>query len=291
MSDAITTDIPFAIVPVWLMELRPSNAALRVYIALARRADNGTGEAWPGRSTIAKEAGVSLRSVDRGIAELERSGALTKRRRVDEHGNSKSSLYTVYRARRGGVMGDTSAMGDTPPCQKSTTELDLRTRPNNADEVGAVAPVTPDLPVLEPGRIPTLETAASKSNVQSSERAITDDSYAARLLERLGDRAPDLDGERMADNYMALFLAAKKTGEDVHGVAIGLTLGLLVKTFGPLPGQARGMVARLAKSAGPTTLMQAAVTTAGSTVGSDAKYADDPLGPVRYLAGVARGGR
>jgi hypothetical protein len=112
-----------------------------------------------------------------------------------------------------------------------------------------------------------------------------------RLLEELGDAGPDLDEERLSDNYLALFDAAKRAGRPADGVAMGLTLGLLVRTFGPLPGQARPMLARLVKANGPTAVIHAAVTTVGSTIGADPKYADDPLGPVRYLSGVVRGGR
>lgn len=163
---------------------------------------------------------------------------------------------------------------------------------SNKDEEGADAPEARGKVVdSEPGTEQPLNDAASKNKGKASERAITDDSYASRLLDELGDAAPDLDAERLADNYLTLFGVAKKAGRNVDGVAIGLTLGLLVKTFGPLPGQARGMLARLVKVNGPTAVMHAAVTTAGSTIGADRKYADDPLGPVRYLSGVVRGNK
>jgi hypothetical protein len=169
-------------------------------------------------------------------------------------------------------------------------EPSLRT--NAQEEVGAAAPVSRDTSEdISTGRTERVQTAAGKNRGKTSERSITDSSYAARLLDELGDNAPDLDEERLTDNYLALFLAAKKAGHKPDGVAIGLALGLLVKTFGPLPAQARGMVARLVAANGPTAVMHAAVTTAGSTVGANVKYADDPLGPVRYLSGVVRGGK
>jgi hypothetical protein len=293
MSDQITTDLKFAIVPVWLMERNPSNSALRVYIVLAKRADNSTGEAWPGRSTIAREANISLRSVDRGIAELEQLGALKKTRRFDDRGYSKSSLYVVYRVSQGGVTGDTSATHDATPCHMSTTELDPKNYTHKATEgEGADAPRTDSGDRdSEPGRNLSSERCAGKSKVKASERAITDSSYAARLFAELGENAPDLDPERAADNYLALLAAAKKAGRDVEPVAIGLALGLLVRTFGPLPGGARGLVVRLVRANGPTSVVQAAVTTCGSAVGLDERWADDPLGPVRYMAGVVRGKR
>jgi hypothetical protein len=134
-----------------------------------------------------------------------------------------------------------------------------------------------------------VKTAAGKNKGTRVERAITDSTYAARLLKDLGDNAPDLDGERLADNYLTLFAAAKEAGMKPEPVAIGLTLGLLVRTFGELPGSARPFVARLVSANGPTAVLQAARVTVGSGVGADPKWADDPLGPVRYLASVARG--
>lgn len=253
---------------------------LGLYVFMLSKPEN-----WRFReATIAAQMGVSRAQVRTAISGLMAAGWVTRHRVVED--GKPVTLTAVWDTN----MHDLDE--GTENERSESVPLSNERESNKADEeVGAAAPVTPDLPVLEPGRIPTLETAASKGKGKRLERSITDDSYASRLLERLGDRAPDLDAERMADNYMALFVAAKKAGDDLHGVAIGLTLGLMVKTFGPLPGQARQVVARLAKSAGPTTLMHAAVTTAGSTVGSDPKYADDPLGPVRYLAGVARGGR
>jgi hypothetical protein len=174
-----------------------------------------------------------------------------------------------------------------------TEALSKELRSNKEDlEDGAAAPTAANKVVdSEPGTEHALNDAAMKGKGKGSERPITDSGYAARLLEELGDNAPDLDGERLAENYLTLFAAAKKAGMDADRVAMGLTLGLLVRTFGPLPAQARGMLARLVKANGPTGVLQAAVTTAGSSIGADSKYADDPMGPVRYLSGVVRGGR
>jgi hypothetical protein len=290
MSD-LRTDLPFAIVPVWLMEAGLSNSALRVYISLARRADNETGQTWPGRATIAKESSLSLKSVDRGITELCDLGALTKHHRLNDKGEHTSNLYIVHRVPKGGVTDGGSDTGDARWRQNDYTELDPKNYTySSAEDEGAAAPVSRDTSeVIDTGRNESVQTAASKNTGKGSQRSITDTTYAARLLDELGDAAPDLDAERLADNYLALFGAARKAGKDADSVAIGLTLGLLVKTFGPLPAQARGMVVRLVKANGPTGVMQAAVTTVGSSIGSDPKFADDPMAPVKYLSGVVRG--
>jgi hypothetical protein len=271
---------------------------------------DGDGGAWPSVGTLARYANCSERHVQRSIARLVELGELvvvkqaggTDQTRPDRRPN----LYRVVVAcpadcdgtkqhrTRGDAdvipqreRGDISDMNGVTPV---SPEPSLRTKAK--EDEGAAAPVSRDTSeVIETGRTESVQTAASKSTVEGSERSITDSSYAARLLDELGDAAPDLDAERMADNYLALFGAARKAGKDADKVAMGLALGLLVRTFGPLPAQARGMLARLVKANGPTAVMHAAVTTAGSSIGADAKYAHDPMGPVRYLSGVVRGKR
>jgi len=233
---------------------------------------------------LADASGVGRDQVRSAMKTLMDAGYVV-RRRESEPGKPPILVTEVYDSPKVGF----SDRRDSQP--RETRPLSNEGRSNKANqEVGAAAPVQRDTDTdSEPGRHLPVETAASGKNGKASERAITDSSYAARLLDELGDAAPDLDEERLADNYLALFEAAKKAGRPVDAVAMGLTLALLVRTFGPLPGQARGMLARMVKANGPTAVMHAAVTTAGSTIGADPKYADDPLGPVRYLSGVVRG--
>lgn len=293
MSEEITADIKFSIIPEWLLDSGCSDKALRLYAVLARYADNDRLTAYPGRTTLAKRMGCHRATVDRAIQELEELGAITKRQRVKD-GKYQSSLYTIRRIEPRRTDAATPvAPVQPPPSHPCSKELEPKNYNQKAAAgKGASAPRTDSGDRdSEPGRNLSSERSAGKSKVNSSERAITDSSYAARLFDELGENAPDLDPERAADNYMTLFVAAKKAGKDADKVAIGLALGLLVRTFGPLPGQARGLVARLVKANGPTAVVQAAVTTAGSSVGLDVKWADDPLGPVRYMAGVVRGKR
>lgn len=53
-----------------------SGTAIRVWLAIAARADSRTGECWPSASRIAADAGTSRRSVERVIPELRRIGLL-----------------------------------------------------------------------------------------------------------------------------------------------------------------------------------------------------------------------
>ena len=257
--------------------LKPKELGL--YVFMLSKPEN-----WRFREvTIAKQMGVSRAQVRTALSTLIEEGWVTRHRVIED---GKPILLTaVYYTKNGFLAeGTENERSESVPLSKE------RQSNKAAEETGAAAPVVPDThEVIETGRNLSVKTAAGKNKGTRVERAITDSTYAARLLEDLGDNAPDLDGERLADNYLTLFAAAKEAGMKPEPVAIGLTLGLLVRTFGELPGSARPFVARLVSANGPTAVLQAARVTVGSGVGADPKWADDPLGPVRYLASVARG--
>lgn len=96
MSDKITTDLRFSMVPAWVLDSGISDKAIRLYAVLAGYADSETGQAFPGRSLLAKRMGCSLKTVDRAVTELIGVGAIRKQQRVSE-GHYQSSLYTVVR--------------------------------------------------------------------------------------------------------------------------------------------------------------------------------------------------
>ena len=65
-----------------------------VYIYLRDRA-NVSGVCWPGIKTIARELGLSPRTVQRALADLEQHGYLQKIPRYRDNGSSTSNLYSV----------------------------------------------------------------------------------------------------------------------------------------------------------------------------------------------------
>lgn len=91
----VTADrAPFAMVPYWMLDA--SAPALRLYVLLARYADNATRVAWPSRATLAKDLGYSrAASVDPLIAELEEMGAVTVIRSRSENGVNNPNRYRV----------------------------------------------------------------------------------------------------------------------------------------------------------------------------------------------------
>lgn len=71
-----------------------SDRAIRVYALLWVYSSRGGRDAFPGRRTLAVDLGVSLSTVDRGIGELVRRGAITVEERYDGD-RQTSNVYTI----------------------------------------------------------------------------------------------------------------------------------------------------------------------------------------------------
>lgn len=60
-----------------------------------RSRSNAQGQCYPAIGTIARELGISRRTVERGIQDLILAGFLTKEQRFRENGGKSSLLYTL----------------------------------------------------------------------------------------------------------------------------------------------------------------------------------------------------
>lgn len=81
--------------------------------------DYGLTDAFPSRKTIARDCGVSVKSVDRAIAKLEQDGILIKRKRKNSNGGDTSNSYS--RVMGGGNMSLGSDKNDTGGSDKNDT--------------------------------------------------------------------------------------------------------------------------------------------------------------------------
>ncbi len=97
-ADLIAAPNPFAMVSYELLKL--SSNAVKLYVILSKYADNQTGRAWPGRTTLATQLGYKqARAVDAVIAELEAAGAITVTRTMKPGAKTREhNVYTVKRA-------------------------------------------------------------------------------------------------------------------------------------------------------------------------------------------------
>jgi len=130
LDDSVTADIKFSIVPEWVIDSGCSDKALRLYVVLARYADNDTLTAYPGRGTLAKRMGCHRASVDRAVEELVKLGAITKTVRVKD-GKYQSSLYTVRRI----APSRTHATTPVAPVQRPPSHpCDIELEPQNENQ-------------------------------------------------------------------------------------------------------------------------------------------------------------
>lgn len=88
---------PFALVPIWVLDLDVSALAIRVYAIHSDYADRH-GSHYHSRKAIAARANCSVDALDRAHGELAKAGALKIERRRDESSpRQTSNRYTVIR--------------------------------------------------------------------------------------------------------------------------------------------------------------------------------------------------
>ena len=126
MTNKITADIKFSIVPEWVMDAAISDRAVRLYAVLARYADNDTMQAFPSRETLARRARCNAKAVTRAVDELVQIGAVIKQHR--KNGDAyQSNVYTLRRVGPNpalGVGSDLTLGGVTDDLLTRTTELE-----------------------------------------------------------------------------------------------------------------------------------------------------------------------
>lgn len=97
---------PFALVPIWVLDLPISHLALRLYAVHADFADRN-GAHYHGRKALAERLGCTTQSIDDAHKALVAHGALEVRRRRDAQGDPASNLYIVCRVRPGVAKQET----------------------------------------------------------------------------------------------------------------------------------------------------------------------------------------
>lgn len=85
----------FAQIPEWLLQAGITGLGIKVFGAIARRCGYRSRTGYPSRRDIASFLGVSLSSVDRGLRELRRLGALISDPRWRTNGGQSSNRYAV----------------------------------------------------------------------------------------------------------------------------------------------------------------------------------------------------
>ena len=138
MSEKLSADNRFAIIPEWVIGLDISHTAFRLYAVLARYADNITHQAFPARATLAKRLECSEKTVDRAVEDLVKHGAIHKQSR----GRYASALYTVITA----APSETEM--STEQTEMSSEQTNLSSRSDRNDHLTRTTELEPE--ELEP---------------------------------------------------------------------------------------------------------------------------------------------
>jgi hypothetical protein len=93
MSEPVRSEIPYSMVPEWLIEADLSDRAVRLY-ALLHRYANSDRAGFPSRTTLARRIRCSVDSIDRAIRELRAAGVLEANHRFDD-GRQTSNGYLL----------------------------------------------------------------------------------------------------------------------------------------------------------------------------------------------------
>ncbi len=125
---SVRNELPFAVVPEWLLDADVSDRAVRLYGILVRYADR-EGHAHPSRKTIALRLRCSTPSVDRALKELVTAGALVVHRRQHPNGDWDVNEYVL---RPGGVTA--AATGGVTDDEQNESQLER-------EEIPPVSPV------------------------------------------------------------------------------------------------------------------------------------------------------
>lgn len=110
---------PFALIPVWVLDLPISHLALRAYAIHADWADRASGAHQHGRRVLADRLGCSVQALDDAHKALVVHKALRIERRRDPAGDPTSNLYVVCRLSPGVAKQETlpSQAGDATGSQ------------------------------------------------------------------------------------------------------------------------------------------------------------------------------
>ena len=121
-----------------------AHTAIRVYASLMKRADNETGHCYPGQRRIAKEIGMSVGTVAKGLSQLEERGWITVERSFGDDGRQNVNHYYLHfdRIKTVSNSGTPVSESDTPrgknrngDVSKNETELEpLLTRPKELNK-------------------------------------------------------------------------------------------------------------------------------------------------------------
>jgi hypothetical protein len=105
-NEVVTDTGPFALVPVWVLEMGLSGSELAVYVSLRSFADASGDSCYPLTKTIAERAGVAAGTVRNVVSKLRKLGMVATRERRRSDGSTAGLQYLLTNVRPPSSDGD-----------------------------------------------------------------------------------------------------------------------------------------------------------------------------------------
>jgi DNA-binding Lrp family transcriptional regulator len=135
------SQLPFAMIPHYLIN-EVSHSAYRLFGVMQLHAGNHDGRCWASQETMASESGLSVRTVQRCLKELEHAGAITIKPRF-VNGKQVSNLYELQRTSRADTgVAPLPDMGVAPSPDTGVAQTRLTSELENKGARKAPAPTS-----------------------------------------------------------------------------------------------------------------------------------------------------
>lgn len=110
----------------WAFEQDIPSGPKFVLVALCNRANEDTGECWPGLSTVAKNCGMGRRTVERHIQALAELGLIAITARATDSGGQTSNLYRIISDGVAKLAPPPRQIGVAPPAKLAYQETKVK---------------------------------------------------------------------------------------------------------------------------------------------------------------------
>lgn len=178
-----------------------------VFLILAHYA-NDCGSCWPAVATIAKKCGLSARSIQRALAELERRGLIVRQSRFSGSGSQTSNAILLFPGM------DPSLIDDVPPPLSNSPEGGVAVTQTTTEQSGDVVKNHNNSALVYPKQLSPTERESASRLIQQFEH-----DTAQLLLDELGARLRRGEIKKSCIGYLRILCQRANTGEFVPEVA------------------------------------------------------------------------
>jgi len=197
-------------IPAWLDDAGLSAAETRVFVHLCRRADNGSGIAWPSYAAMIEKTGLGKSTIRRAIEELERRGFIAKLGK----GFGESCRYQI-------LPGNSSTTGTIdPPMVPPEGQLELANSSTSGPPI--VPPQTHNSSTSDPSIVPPEGQEGSPMKVLQRRSSNEGEPSTASLADAVWNLTPRMGRERSSKKQLGEALRKLPKGTSAETILAAL---------------------------------------------------------------------